>query len=72
MRWGPIGRLGLLWNLPRLFTGTHIQHPLASRAAAERIDLELERPVNVMIDGEILRLECRSLEILAGALDAIV
>ena len=34
VRWGPVGRLRLLWNLPRLFTGTHIEHPLASRALA--------------------------------------
>jgi diacylglycerol kinase (ATP) len=72
VRWGPIGRLGLLWNLPRLFTGTHIAHPLAFRAAAKQIDLELEGPVNVLVDGEILRLECRSLEVLPGALDVIV
>lgn len=72
VRWGPVGRLELLWTLPRLFTGTHLEHPLASRASAERIDLELEGPVNVMVDGEILRLECRSLEILPGVLDAIV
>jgi YegS/Rv2252/BmrU family lipid kinase len=72
VRWGPIGRLGLLWNLPRLFTGTHIEHPRAFRTAAKQIDLELEGPVNVLVDGEILRLECRSLEVLPGALDVIV
>jgi diacylglycerol kinase (ATP) len=72
VRWGPIGRLRLLWTFPRLFTGTHIDHPLASRAGAQRIDFELEGPVTAMVDGEILRLECRSLEILAGVLDVIV
>lgn len=72
VRWGPIGRLKLLWTFPRLFTGTHIEHPLAARAAAERIDLDLAEPVNVMIDGEILRLKCRSVEILPGALDVVV
>ena len=71
VRWGPIGRLRLLWNFPRLFTGTHIDHPLASRAAAQRIDFELEGPVHAMVDGEILRLECRSLDIRPGALDVI-
>ena len=72
VRWSPIGRLRLLWTLPRLFTGTHINHPLASRAAAERIELDLGGPVNTMVDGEILSLDCRSLEILPGALDVIV
>jgi len=72
VRWSPVGRLRLLWTLPRLFTGTHIEHRLASRASAQRIDLDLAAPVNVMVDGEILRLHCRSLEILPAALDVIV
>lgn len=72
VRWGPIGRLGLLWNLPSLFSGTHIEHPLASRAAATKVELALDAPVTVMVDGETLHLECRSLEVLPGALDVIV
>ncbi|HUJ31650.1 MAG TPA: diacylglycerol kinase family protein [Candidatus Acidoferrum sp.] len=69
VRWGPIGRAGLIATLPRLFTGTHIKHPLASRAAARRVELDLGGPVNALVDGEILRLNCRSLEILPAALD---
>jgi diacylglycerol kinase (ATP) len=72
VRWSPLGRLRLLWNFPRLFTGTHIHHPLASRAPVERVEFDLAEPVNVIVDGEVLRLECRSLEILPGALDVIV
>jgi diacylglycerol kinase (ATP) len=72
VRWGPIGRLRLLWNFPRLFSGTHITHPQASRASAKRIELDLGEPVNVIIDGEVLRLECRSVEIMPGVLDVIV
>ena len=72
VRWGPISRMGLIWTFPRLFTGTHINHPKASRAATKRIDFELTGPVNVMVDGESMRLECRSLEILPAALDVIV
>jgi diacylglycerol kinase (ATP) len=72
VRWSPIGRLRLLWLFPRLFSGTHIDHPLASRAASERVEFDLQAPVNVMIDGEILTLQCRSLEILPAALDVVV
>jgi diacylglycerol kinase (ATP) len=72
VRWGPIGRLGLIWTLPRLFTGTHIHHLKASRAATKRIDFELAGPANVMVDGESMRLQCQSLEILPAALDVIV
>jgi diacylglycerol kinase (ATP) len=72
VRWSPVGRLRLLWNFPRLFTGTHITHPLASRAAVERVDLDLGGPVNVIVDGEVLYLDCRSVEVLPAALDVIV
>ncbi|MBZ5693747.1 MAG: diacylglycerol kinase family lipid kinase [Acidobacteriia bacterium] len=72
VRWSPLGRLRLLWNFPRLFTGTHIDHPLASRAAVERIELDLEGPVNVIVDGEVMRLKCRSVEILPAALEVVV
>ena len=34
VRWGPIGRLGLIRNLPTLYDGTHINHPLAERRPA--------------------------------------
>ena len=59
VHWGPIGRLGLVRNLPTLFTGTHIRHPMASRRTAARIDFELKNPVDVVVDGEVLTLEAR-------------
>jgi len=54
VRWGPIGRLGLIRNLPTLYDGTHIEHPLAERRQAKRIDFQLDDPVDVMVDGEVL------------------
>jgi diacylglycerol kinase (ATP) len=72
VRWSPVGRFRLLWNFPRLFSGTHITHPLASRAAVERIDFDLSGPTNVIVDGEVLFLDCRSVEVLPAVLDVIV
>jgi diacylglycerol kinase (ATP) len=69
VRWGPIGRLGLLRMLPKLYDGTHIQHPLAERRAVRRIEFNVPAPVDVMIDGEIAALEIRSLDIIPSALD---
>jgi diacylglycerol kinase (ATP) len=69
VRWGPIGRLGLLRMLPRLYDGTHIQHPLAERRAVRRVEFNLPAPVEVMIDGEIATLAIQSLDILPGAVD---
>ena len=72
VHWGPIGRLGLVRNLPNLYTGTHIQHPMASRRTAARIEFELKNPVDVVVDGEVLTLEAESLQVLPGALDVMV
>lgn len=71
VRWGPIGRLRLLWNLRRLYDGSHIHHPQASRRAVGRIEFELDAAVTAMVDGEVLTLECRSLEVLPGALTVV-
>jgi len=72
VRWGPIGRLGLLKMLPRLYDGTHILHPLAERRAVKHVEFALDAPVDVMIDGEIVTLDCKSLDILPGAMDVYV
>ena len=72
VRWGPIGRLGLLRMLPRLYDGTHVEHPLASRRAVRHVEFNLPVPVDVMIDGEIATLECRSLDVIPGAVDFYV
>jgi len=71
VRWGPIGRVGLIRNLPGLYDGTHIEHPLAERKAVRRVEFNLEAPVDVMVDGEVLNLHCEELDVLAGALNVI-
>ncbi len=72
VRWGPIGRLGLIRNLPTLYDGTHIHHPLAERRQAKRVDFQLDAPVDVMVDGEVISLRCCSLDVLPSALNVVV
>jgi diacylglycerol kinase (ATP) len=72
VRWGPIGRVGLIRNLHTLYDGSHLAHPLASRRGARRIEFNLEGPVDVMVDGEVLTLHCQTLEVLPAALDVMV
>jgi len=72
VHWGPIGRFGLVRNLAALFDGSHIRHPLASRRTATRIEFDIEAPVDVVVDGEVLTLEVKSLEVLPNALDVMV
>ena len=72
VRWGPIGRLGLIRNLPTLYDGTHVKHLMASHQAVSRVDFELEGPVDVMVDGEVLTLHCETLDVLPSALNVVV
>jgi YegS/Rv2252/BmrU family lipid kinase len=72
VRWGPIGRLGLLRNLPRLYDGTHINHPLASRRAVRHVEFKAAAAVDVMIDGEVVTVECRAIDILPAAVDVYI
>ncbi len=71
VRWGPIGRLGLIRNLPRLYDGTHVEHPLAERKAVRKVQFDLDAPVDVMIDGEVITLHLEELDVLPGALNVI-
>jgi diacylglycerol kinase family enzyme len=72
VRWGPIGRFGLIRNLPGLYDGTHIQHPLAEVRKVRRVDFQLDAPVDVMIDGEVITLHCQTLDVLPAALTIVV
>jgi YegS/Rv2252/BmrU family lipid kinase len=71
VHWGPIGRLGLIRNLPGLYDGTHIRHPLAERKAARHVEFSLDAPIDVMVDGEVLSLHCEELDVLPSALNVV-
>ena len=72
VHWGPIGRFAILRMLPTLYDGSHIKHPLASRRAVRHVEFNLDGPVDVIIDGEVATLDCRSLDILPGAVDIFI
>ncbi len=72
VRWGPIGRLGLMANLPGLYTGAHIRHRLAERRSVGTVHFELPGPVDIMVDGEVLTVQCQTLDVLPGALEVVV
>jgi len=72
VRWGPIGRFGLIRNLSTLYDGTHVNHPLAERRSVRQIEFDLDAPVDVMVDGEALTLHLRKLDVLPSALHVVV
>lgn len=71
VRVGPLGRISLLRTFPKIFKGTHVNHPAVSQAQVRRVDFEGDEPIDVMVDGEALILTPRSLEVLPGALSVV-
>ncbi len=72
VRWGPIGRAGLMRNLGGLYDGTHVRHPLAESKKTRCVEFDLDAPIDVMVDGEALTLHCQTIEVLPSALKVVV
>lgn len=68
IRVGPLGRLDLLATFPKIYAGTHLHHPLNSSTTARSVTFDPVVPRDAMIDGEVIRLSLRRLEVLPGAL----
>lgn len=65
----PLGRLAILKTFPKIYRGTHLAHPAVSARAVPRIEFETREAVDVMVDGEILHVVPRSIEVLPRALE---
>jgi diacylglycerol kinase (ATP) len=72
VRVGELGRLSLLATFPKIFKGTHVEHPAVSTCQAARVELRLTEAIDVMVDGEALEVVPRVLDVLPGALDVVV
>jgi len=72
VHWGPIGRLAALRMLPTIYDGRHMQHVQASRRAVRHVEFNMPEPVDVMVDGEVLPLQCRTLDIVPAAVDVYI
>jgi len=72
VHWGPIGRFAALRMLPTIYDGRHMQHPQASRRAVRHVEFNMPSAVDVMVDGEVLALQCRTLDIVPAAVDVYI
>jgi diacylglycerol kinase (ATP) len=72
VHWGPIGRLAALRMLPTIYDGRHMEHVQASRRAVRHVEFNMLDAVDVMIDGEVLALQCRALDIVPAAVDVYI
>jgi diacylglycerol kinase (ATP) len=71
IRIGAMPRRRFLAQFPSIFRGTHVEKPGVEQSRARRVDFTIGRPVDCMVDGEILSLEPRSLEVVPHALTVI-
>jgi diacylglycerol kinase (ATP) len=65
---GAVGRLDLLRTFPRIFAGTHVEHPKVAVRRARSVVLDLDREVDVMVDGESLRLRPERVDVVPRAI----
>lgn len=72
VRVGEMGRMSLLATFPKIFKGTHVEHPAVTTCQAARVDMRLSEPIDVMVDGEALEVVPQVLDVLPGALDVVV
>ncbi|HEX5083926.1 MAG TPA: diacylglycerol kinase family protein [Blastocatellia bacterium] len=71
VRWSS-GRFDFIWNFRKCYDGSHVEHPLVWQARARHIALDFDSPVDIMIDGEVMRAQLESLEVLPSALNVMV
>ncbi|MBN1772352.1 MAG: hypothetical protein JXB32_13870 [Deltaproteobacteria bacterium] len=69
VRVGRLGRWGLLRAFPKIYKGTHVRLAAVEERRAATVEFRGERELDVMVDGEVLRLALRRLEVLPGALE---
>ncbi len=71
IRVGALGRLRFVRAFPAIFKGTHIELDDIEQTRARRVELEGIGEVECMVDGEVLRLDLRALEVLPSALKVL-
>lgn len=71
VRVGTMGRRRLLACFPRIYRGTHPELAEVDVGTARSVRFELDAPVDVMVDGEVLTLHLQELEVLPRALELV-
>ncbi|MDH5491000.1 MAG: diacylglycerol kinase family lipid kinase [Myxococcales bacterium] len=66
-----LSRTGLLAAFPKIFAGTHIDRPEIEASRARKVEILGGGEEDVMVDGEVLRLQLRSLEVIPGGLEVV-
>ena len=71
IRVGALGRTRFVTAFPHIFRGTHTRLSGIEQQRAKLVEFEETHPQDVMIDGEILNLELKRLEVLHEAAEVL-
>jgi YegS/Rv2252/BmrU family lipid kinase len=69
---GDMGKLELLKELPKVYKGTHVNHPKFKMKKADNITIESPEPMLVYADGEMLGELPASFRVMPAALNIVV
>jgi len=72
IRINAISRTLLLRTFPKIYSGEHVLLDPVESTTAQRVDFDLDGPIDVMIDGEVLHIQPTQLEVLPSALDVLL
>lgn len=71
VRWSA-DRFDFIRNFPKCYDGSHVAHPLVWQGRARKIEFDLDEPIGIMIDGEVMKVRCESLEVIPSAIQVVV
>ncbi len=66
-----LGRIELLRTFPKIFTGAHIGHSAVTYEQTSAADFDIDGVLDVLIDGEIMRINPMRVEVVPGAIDVV-
>jgi len=69
---GDVGKMRLLWNFPRLYRGTHINHPRVKMCRAKSVEVESVERMLLQVDGELVGQAPASFRVLPAALTVAI
>lgn len=67
----PMGRLRLLKTFPKIFKGTHTEDARVSNTQAQLVQFQMSQPEDVLVDGEVLSLQLKQLQVLPQVLPVV-
>lgn len=69
---GEMNRFTLLSTFPKIFSGTHVHHHAITASRVRSLEFFESAPIDLMIDGEVVRHAPKRIDVCPAALDVLV